>query len=98
MDFPPYNPLITYITGTRGIVGDFWPLSGGKIPLTELLKKDDQKSDQLDKLATLLELHFKDMQVGGWVDGWVGGWVGGLYLLSLPLLLTHPFMLTYPLI
>ena len=46
-------------------MGDFWPLSGGKVPLTELLKKDDQKSEQLDKLASLLELHFKDMQVGG---------------------------------
>ena len=43
-------------------MGDFWPISGGKTPLTELLKKDNQKAEQLDKLAVLLELHFKDMQ------------------------------------
>ena len=31
----------------------------GVTPLMDLLKKDDQKAQALDKLATLLELHFK---------------------------------------
>ena len=50
------------VTGARGVVGDFWPLAGGKWSLGDLMKKDDQKAAELGRLAALVEAHFKDMQ------------------------------------